>query len=162
MTKQPTLRQLFQIGCHNAKRLFLERGEVTPMWHAVPEDGEHLLIATPWEDDDEKVIAIEYLRHKFKKLKVLRFVFIVEAWVVQMPEQVATNEAGPPWPRPSEHPDRREVVKIQAEDRDGSALSGMYYILRPEHGPATLSPFHEDQFTSVAGRLTGLLVGTRR
>src|SRR4029077_2517080 len=93
-------------------------------------------------------------------LKVMRFVFIVEAWVVRMPEQVATNEAGPPWPRPSEHPDRREVVKIKAEDHDGSALSGMYYILRPEHGPATLSPFHEDHFTSVAGRLTGVQVRT--
>jgi hypothetical protein len=157
MTKQPTLRQLFEIGCHNAKRIFLERGEISPMWHAVPEDNEHLLIATPWSDDVEKEIAIEFLREEFRRLKVQRFVCVVEAWAVVGSDLKTLTEV-----RPSQHPDRREVIKIQAEDRDGSALSGQYYILRPEHGPATLSPLHEDPPDMIAaGRMTGLLVGTR-
>lgn len=155
INKQPTLRELFDIGCYNAKRLFEEQGEVTPMWHAVPERGDHLLIATPWSDDIEKEIVIEFLRDKFKAKRVQRFVCIVEAWAV-MGASIDMEI------RPSRHPDRREVIKIQAEDLNGSALSGQYYILRPEHGPATLSPFHEDPPNMIAaGRLSGLLVGTR-
>jgi hypothetical protein len=38
---------------------------------------------------------------------------------------------------------RREILTIQAEDRNGGDLAGWYYILRPEHAPATLASAHE-------------------
>jgi hypothetical protein len=60
--------------------------------------------------------------------------------------------------RASEHPDRREGLRITAEDRSGECISGHFYILRPEHGPPVLSPFHEDEeWTPMGGRLMGLL-----
>jgi hypothetical protein len=157
MSNQPTLRTLFEVGRDNAARVFHEMGNVSPIWHAVPAQGDHLLIATPWRSDDEKRIAMEFLRDKFKELNVQRFVCVVEAWAV-MGRNIDTVSGV----RPSEHPDRREVVRVQAEDRDGSVLSGQYYILRPEHGPATLSQFHEDPGNMVmTGCMTGLLNITR-
>jgi hypothetical protein len=155
--RQPTLRELFEIGRDNAARIFHDVGEVSPIWHAVPEYGDHMLIATPWSSDDEKDIAMEFLRYKFKEENVMRFVCVLEAWAVMAGDPKTLMNT-----RPSKHPDRREVIRIQAEDRDGSVLSGQFYILRPEHGPATLSRFHEDPSgMTIAGRMSGLLAETR-
>jgi hypothetical protein len=155
MEKLPTLHELFEIAKRNAALIFYRDGEVSPIWHAVPAHGPHMLCATPWHDDDEKDIAVSFLRDKFKEYNVVRFVFVVEAWVVQGKHALSG-------PQPSQHPDRREVLRISAEDRDGSTMSGHYYILRPEHGPATLSEFHEDpKGYAFAGRMSGLLDETR-
>jgi len=159
MKRHPTLRQLFELARDNAVRIFREQGEITPIWHAVPEGGgDHLLIATPWNNDEEKEMALEAIRDMFQEMRVQSYVNIVEAWTVQLQDRVASNEAGPPWPRPSEHPDRREVVRVTAEDRNGKSISGQFYILRPELGEAKLSPFHEDPPEMIlAGRMSGLL-----
>ena len=97
------------------------------MWHAVDGTNKHVLIATPWNDDHEKDIVVKGLRRMFAANQVKRYAFIVEAWVAE----VKTLDG----PRPSEHPDRREVLMIHAEDRSGESIIGYYYILRPEHGP---------------------------
>jgi len=151
----PTLRELFELAKHNAVQIFYRDGEVCPIWHAVPARGPHMVCATPWSNDDEKDMAVAFLRDKFKEENVQRFVFIVEAWVVQGKRALSG-------PRPSEHQDRREVLRVTAEDRNGGTISGHYYILRPEHGHATLSEFHEDPVAYVtSGRMSGLLDETR-
>jgi hypothetical protein len=155
----PTLREIFDLAQKNSKRVFLEDGELVPIWHGVPEDpsAAQLLICSPWNGDDEKYQAIETIRDVFKQHRVVRYVFVVEAWAVTGKDPSIMRC------RPSENPDRREILRIQAEDRDGSVLSGMYYILRPEHGPATLSPFHEDPSDMLqAGRMMGMLSSDTR
>ena len=155
MTKQIRLQALFELAAANAARIFLESDdhEVHPMWHAVMGNGEHMLIATPWQDDTEKEIALEMLRSVFRQHHVKRFAFIVEAWLAV----AATKEEVFEGPRPSEHPDRREVLMVTAEDRDGSQIMGTYYILRPEHGPPKLSPLEVNKYDHTAGRMVGLL-----
>jgi|KBSMisStandDraft_5_1062788.scaffolds.fasta_scaffold122134_3 hypothetical protein len=154
MKRHPTLRQLFELARDNAVRIFHDQGEVTPIWHAVPEgDGDHLLIATPWNDEDEKEMALEAIRDMFQEMRVQSYVNILEAWAVMGGDLNAISSV-----RPSQHPDRREVVRVTAENREGKTLSGQFYILRPEHGQATLSPFHEDPPNLItAGRMSGLL-----
>jgi hypothetical protein len=51
-----TLQELFETARDNARRMFLEDDDygVLPMWHAVPPEGPHLLIATPRSDNMEK------------------------------------------------------------------------------------------------------------
>jgi hypothetical protein len=155
MTKNRKLQELFDHAAENAARLFNESDdhEVLPMWHAVQDDGEHMLIATPWRDDAEKEIAMEMLRDVFRQHRVKRFVFIVEAWIARVGTMAEVNEG----PRPSEHPDRREVLMISGEDRDGSQIMGVYYILRPEHGPPKLSPLEVKPYDHTTGRMVGLL-----
>jgi hypothetical protein len=123
------------------------------MWHAIQGDGEHVLIATPWRDDVEKAITIDQLRKYFRERQVKRFAFIVEAWTARQVQTLREVNEGP---RPSEHPDRREVLMISAEDRDGSQIMGQYYILRPEHGRPS-SPLQVNIYDKTTGRMTGLL-----
>jgi hypothetical protein len=152
------LRKLFTVAHVNAAKLFRMEGEVSPLWHAVPKHGSHMLISTPWSNDLEKELAMEILRDKFAKLGVERYAFIFEAWAVLGgdPNTILSQ-------RPSKHPDRREMLRIMAEDKHGHVLSGHYFILRPEHKAATLSSFHEDPPDILqVGRMTGLLMtGTR-
>jgi hypothetical protein len=149
------LQELFDIAATNAARIFNDSDdhEVLPMWHAVQGNGEHVLIATPWQDDTEKQIAVEMLRDLFREKQVKRFVFIVEAWIARV-KSMREVEEGPP---PSKHPDRREVLMITAEDRSGETIFGQYYILRPEHGPPKLSPLEVMPYDGTSGRMTGLL-----
>ena len=150
------LRKLFTVAHVNAAKLFRMEGEVAPMWHAVPKHGPHMLIATPWNSDIEKELTIEVLRDKFAEMGVERYAFIFEAWAVLGGDPNAIYS-----PRPSLHPDRREMLRITAEDKHGHILSGHYFILRPEHKSATLSSFHEDPPDMLqAGRMTGLLINT--
>lgn len=159
----PKLQKLFDVAALNAAKLFLEGDdhEVLPMWHAVQGNGEHTLIVTPWNNDKEKEIAVAGLRQLFRERQVKRFVFIVEAWTAEVKpsEIVDVDKAYREYsgPRASEHPDRREILMVSAEDRDGSQIMGFYYILRPEHGPPTLSPLKVQPYDATAGRMVGLL-----
>lgn len=158
MTPLTELQDFFAIAAENVARIFRESGEVLPMWHAVDGKDEHMLIATPWNDDKEKEatsngLRLMFLRLMFRLKHVKRFAFICEAWTAQVSTMAEVNEG----PRPSEHPDRREVLMIAAEDREGNTLSGFFYILRPEHGNATLSPLHMNDHDALTGRFTGML-----
>lgn len=151
------LQELFETATKIAHALFEHDHEVLPMWHIVKDDGTHALIPTPWASDDEKDRTIDALRDIFKKEHVQRYAFICEAWSVLASDRRQAQDVIDK--RPSQHPDRREVLRVTAEERNGKTLSGMYYILRPEHGPPKLSPFHQDPpDLETSGRLTGLFV----
>jgi hypothetical protein len=153
MTHLAELQEFFANAAENAMRMFNESGEVLPMWHAEPEEGAHLLIATPWSNDEEKDIVQRGLRLAFADHKVVRYAFISEVWLAT----VRTLDEAKNGPRPSVHPDRREALMIQAEDRYGNRISGEFYILRPEHGKPTLSPLHMDDYDVRTGRFMGML-----
>ncbi len=164
MTTTTTLKRLFEIASKTVGKIFLEDGEISPMWHAVAiseDDGKEyqIVIATPWCSIEEKHGAVAALREMFREHNVQRYVFVCEGWMVEvrkLPNEIA----------PSEHPDRREVITIVAEDRDGSQMSGQFYILRPEHGPAKLSPLQinddESHQTKVRGGLINGMLATGR
>src|SRR5262245_37757074 len=119
MTPLTELQDFFACAAENAARLFNASGEVLPMWHSVNAQGEHVLIATPWANDEEKDLASERLRLLFKATGVKRFAFIAEAWTAPAKTMGEVREG----PRPSAHPDRREILMISAEDRWGNTLS---------------------------------------
>ncbi|PWT72135.1 MAG: hypothetical protein C5B60_09915 [Chloroflexi bacterium] len=148
------LQELFAHAAQHAAIIFREKGELVPMFHAVLGNDQHALIAAPWSDAEEKGKTIYVLRDLFRKKKVKRYVFIAEAWTVMAP---SLEQVGDYIGRMSEHPDRREVVTISAEDRDGTNMMGYYFILRPEHSPATLSPLHMSKATEAIGQLMGML-----
>jgi len=155
MTPLTELQDFFACAAERAKAIFEATGEVLPMWHAVPAQGQDLVIATPWSDDDEKEATAQAIRQIFDRAQVKRFAFISEAWVASMRPGTSLEEAN--HTRASQHPDRREVLMINAEDRWGNAISGCFYILRPEHGPAKLSPLQMSDYDTTKGRFAGML-----
>ncbi len=155
MTPLTELQDFFAVAADKVGEMFRETGHLVPMWHAVTRDDEHMLIATPWENDEEKNITSRELRKLFKAKGVKRFAFLSEAWVLHIDPKVNPQDIRK---RPSEHADRREVLMIEAENREGDSLSGFFYILRPEHSDKpTLSPLHMNDYDVMAGRFTGML-----
>jgi hypothetical protein len=148
------LKSFFDRAAEQAAVIFRERGEFAPMWHAVAGDGEHLLIMTPWEDSESKHAIVDRLRQLFRARGVTRYAFMCEAWAVMASNLEDYDQyAG----RLKEHPDRREILTVHAEDRDGGTIAGWFYILRPEHAPATLSPLNMSEATQHEGALHGML-----
>jgi len=148
------LQDLFARAAERAAIIFKERGELVPMWHAMDAKDEHLVIVTPWRDQDEKYAIVERLRQLFRAQGVKRYAFMCEAWSIFTQDMKEYQRyAG----RLGEHPDRREILTIQAEDKHGNQVAGWYYILRPEHAPPTLSPLNMSKADYNAGALTGML-----
>jgi hypothetical protein len=154
MNSLDKLRDLFALSAEYAAKIFRETGEVLAMWHAVDGNDENILIATPWQNPGEKHATAKLLRELFRKQRVQRYAFMAEAWSIAAPtREAAISAAG----HVHLHPDRREILAITAEDRDGHNIMGFYYILRPEHGPAKLSPLQMSDGISSAGAFMGLL-----
>jgi hypothetical protein len=145
-----TLEELFKHGQKAAKEIFDAQGEVLPMWVAEDQDGRLAPIITPGMDDKDEIA--EYVRKCLKLIGAVRFVSLLESWVVEFDKDDEIPEDG----KVSNHEDRRECIFVFAEER-GRQMGGMYYILRPEHGPPKLSKFEQLQDHGNEGRFVGLL-----
>lgn len=161
MAKKPTtLKELFDFAATKAVEIFNDSGEILPMWHCILGTGEHALIATPWNDPEEKEQTVIALRQMFAQKQVKRYVFFTEAWTVVCDNKVNAEKALEVYREKGlkAHPDRREIVLVKAEDRDGTTIRGHFFILRPEHGKPSLSPLHlDDHISHATGLMEGLL-----
>jgi hypothetical protein len=152
-----TLKALIEFASQKSEDIFRKTGGLLPMYHAICEDKSHRIILQP--DTDTKDEAVEIVKAAFAMLRVDRYCFMSEAWLlVGDPVKVdlaKIEREGLEW-----HPDRREVVSFLAENRRGERLTGCRFILRPEHGKATLSPLRLDKMENLTteGRMVGLLL----
>lgn len=135
-----------------AAKMFSDTGELQPMW-ILESQTEVVPIVAPFDCDATKDAASEFVRAKAKEIKAEVSGFMAEAWVVEADKDTVINVM------PRNHEDRREVIHIYAEDKSGTQLMGHYYILRPEHGKAKLSPFKQME-GSASGRFTSMLEKT--
>jgi len=137
-----TLDQLMEHGKEAAQHLFKKQGMIHPMWVCERENGEIFPICIQMPDREQRDAFASALKVTFKRHRVVRYVALLEAWVLEMPPETDVNKLD--FSESLEHhQDRREAIFIQAEDIDGSQRSGQYYILRPEHGKPTLSEFKD-------------------
>lgn len=145
-----TLKDLFDHGAETAEFLFKAQGELIPMWLCVDDaGGMHPLIMPDMEDKDKVAATV---RQFLKKNKIVQYVAMIECWMLEekrdkVPAEVLSGEASL-----EHHPDRREAIHIMAESKSGEYQSGVYYILRPEHGKPTLSPFKVIGMNEAEGR----------
>jgi hypothetical protein len=93
----------------------------------------------------DKDLIVAGVRRLFRKHQVIRYAFLTEGWMVD----VKGGEL--PATPPSKHPDRREILLVQAGDRHRRSLIVSYYILRPEHGAPTLTRARNKRTRSPAG-----------
>ncbi len=146
-----TLDKLFERGKEFAKLAFKEQGTVHPMWIMETEDGTHIPMTLPvsvMEDKDRLAAGLKDLMHK---AQVVRYVSILESWVVTVDKKDDVEMVLPV----SEQPDKRECVLITAEDKY-HCLSGMFMIERTAD-KAELSKFKENDTKELEGRFIGLL-----
>jgi hypothetical protein len=133
---------------------FEDNQSFSPMW--IVDNGQLIVIATPWADNHEKVASVNYVKNKMRELKAHRYVQIAEVWTVhakEMPESIKQGASL------ASHPDRREAVIAVAEDKHGNHFMMRRFILRPEHGKATLAPAEIEDMSAhhSEGLMTHLL-----
>lgn len=150
-----TLDEIFNHGKDAAKHLFEVQGSLTPMWIAESAEDGLFPIMMPLEDG-HKEAAIKALKQLLQEKKAVRCVSMVEAWVYEAKKGDSIDsimDIGPI----REHPERKEIVNIVAEDKYHSR-SGYFYIVRPKVGRPYLSAFKRlAKDTKMEGLFTHLL-----
>lgn len=150
-----TLESIFDHGKDAAKHLFDMQCKINPMWIIETKNGQRVPMMVEMNENKDEVAKA--IKKALKKLKAVRYVSILEAWAIETKDHKIPESLllGAPV---SQHPDRREVVIVQAEDKVEGSMSGMFYILRPETGKPRLSGFKENPRTErQEGRFVNLL-----
>jgi hypothetical protein len=135
-----TPEQLLKHAAQTAKHLFDHQGQVLPMLLLENERGQLVPCVFPMpEQRSEREELAKGLRRFFREARIVQYAALLEAWKVEcsggvLPESFMHGASL------ASHPDRREVIDVVVESKD-QQLGGTYYILRPEHGKATLSEF---------------------
>lgn len=131
-----------------AEKTFARYGGIDMSWVAITADGREALVGTPVTKDAKDDLA-ERMRTFFKEHGVVRFGCVYEAW----------GAPGVDPQRPSEHPDRMEIIGIQIEDISGEMMMGMRRIMRPAGGKPYLAALElDEQGAPPVGRFSGLLL----
>src|ERR1700730_721387 len=129
MTKKVSLEALLRRASRMAEKEFDADGDVEMFWFAETADGEQLQIITPVVRPEEvspeeiKDMIVDKVRGQFRKHDVKRYVMVSEAW----------NSPKDDPRRPSEHPERREVLMLNAAD-ECEYLVAFRDIVRPPNG----------------------------
>jgi hypothetical protein len=154
-----TLDELFKHGQEAAAHLFKKQGMLHAMWLAETANGQLFPIVIEMPKRDSRESLVTELKDTFKRNRVVRYVAMLESWVVDFPAPAGEAITLDGYKGTLEdHEDRREAVFIQAEDINGEERSGLFYILRPEHAKPTLSPFSQNSNdTPNTGRFARLL-----
>jgi len=145
-----SLEQMVRENAEFAASTFKDTGSLTPMWIAECENGDILPIVAPMTDKDKIIAAVKAL---FREHKVKRYVFMCEAWTIV---GKSLDEARNRTTSLEHHPNRREIIMVSGEDGK-QTIMGHMFILRPEHGKPTVSPFTIQTMDRAEGRMTGLL-----
>lgn len=144
-----TLRDFIKMQIQFVQSTFDER-EMMPMFIAQSESDEIYCIATPFSNTGEKNAVVAAMREMFKLKKIIRYVFISEAWASTAKTKKEADEALPP----SMDPNRKEIVIIVGEDRKETL--GTEIPISRKDGKRILGKPH-DLAACDGGRFEGLI-----
>jgi len=151
-----TIDQLLDSGVNQAKHVLIGKpgAELTPAFVVQFKDRPPAMIATPWHGDDEKYATIGAMRMMLKAYRkhVVSYLFWSEAW------QAYEDVDHPIGLRPSDRQDRKEVVILNAFDKQGGKMISLE-IMRGPDGVVTnlVANDKADDITAVGGHLHNLL-----
>ena len=170
MSKCVSLAALLRRVSRLAEQMFDKRGNIDPMWLVENAGGEQHVVATPviaegaLAGSDKKDAIAAYLREYFAQHDVVRFAFAAESWTVSDPaigrdvtaEQFGLRYAAMGYTL-ANHPDRREIVWLEAEDST-ETLTALREIIRSIHRKPCLGALGKiERANHMVGRWTGLL-----
>ena len=147
-----TLEQLFETALDYAKHMLLgdRSGAVIPTFWIQLDPGPSEMIAAPWDSEEEKLATLHMIRSQLRNPRARSYAFASEAWVA------TESLSKPSGLQPSEHPDRREVVLIEAFERDGEGGTRVYAIKRNRKDVVTALERDADFNDAFCGRMHNL------
>lgn len=158
-TRNPRLYELITIAAGHAARTFdgdhdSVTASLVPVWCGETPSGEKIVVATPFDSPDTKIIASAAVRLLFEQRDVIRYVFTSESWIREADpdEELDYRTDG----QVSKHPDRIEVIAHNAEDVTGNSMVAVQPIIRTRR-KARVGPLKFVNMVGLHGRLTGVL-----
>ncbi len=130
MTKILPVPELLRLAGDHARHILLERRErqLMPSYVLIGADGLGHVVGTGWRNDDEKIAAIAQVRDLAREYRAVALSFVTEAWVTDTLHQPDALTM-----RPSEHPQRHEVVHAFATDKNHTQMA-QWQIVRDRPG----------------------------
>jgi hypothetical protein len=152
------LKQFLEQTSEQVEQLFKKTGRLLPMYHVVEQNGRHVIMPPPPDATKDEAIAL--IKALFLLIRPQRYIFCDEAWTIDAHGEEAIARAidfvrshG----SAKDHPDCKEVVIFQAEDRQAGQLTGRRLIIRRAGRKPRLGPLQIDDTISSEGRMVGLL-----
>lgn len=145
-----TVDQLLDHAADHARGVLVgvPGAELMPTW-LIQETGRTVIVGTPWQDDIQKDYYVAILREMLKKLDVVSYSFMSEAW------QAHETCNNPSRLMPRDRPDRVEVVIINAFDRKGGKMR-TYQTKRGPDGAVAELTLEGEAYDHLEGRMHNL------
>lgn len=124
------LNKVFNTVVDMTLRYYKDGGEtVYPTFHFFSEK-EAGIVGAPWSNNEEKEVAINFLK-KFaaEHPDYDTYVFVAEGWTSEVSSEDYEKKK---YVSPSKDPQRKEVVFIEAHNRDGESKFTSYHLVRGE------------------------------
>lgn len=124
-----SLDEMAQLALEQAQRWLIgTKEQLTPSWLLQNQDGERVLIMTPWANDFEKQLILAHIRKAMRKQQTISYSLLVETWAAFYPN----FKEGQPYVRPSKREDREELVMVIATDGTNTKMRD-FKIIRDWH-----------------------------
>lgn len=127
--------------------------EIQPHFLALNDKNEMAFFVTPWNNEGDKQAITELLRVQFKKMGIVAYAHVSEAWAKSYPRDVDFRKA----PKPAQCEDRIEVIVIGGQDIDNNRFSMSIEVLRDAKGQRSLGKRDEAPREGLRGRMLSLL-----
>jgi hypothetical protein len=147
------LRAMIEAASRWTDEQFAAKGKILPVWHVIADSGRCLILPSPPGDKDTSATIMRSLLHV---LGATRYMFIAEAWAVELKADELDEVERLDRDGASTHPRRLEVVMFSGEDQSGELL-GRRRIERPRNGKPYLGPLELEAMSVSEGRLVGML-----
>jgi hypothetical protein len=151
-----TIDELLQSGVDQANHLLVGKpgAELLPTFVIQFKDQPPTIITTPWSGDDEKYAVVEAMRLllKIHRASVVSYLFWSEAW------QAYEDPKHPTGLMPRDRQDRKEVVILNAFDKQGGKMVSLEIMRGPDGAVTSLVANDKaHDITALSGRLHNLL-----
>ena len=130
-------------------------------------DGEEFMSMAPLDhfmtDDKSKdMLAYGVLPRLLKEFQVKVAVLLINGWTASDPPGGYLNHGVGEWIRPSQRPDRKEMLLLSEYTREGVMRQASALIVRHESAPPTLEPWKDIDAKSMSGRFVEPIVKAMR
>ena len=166
-----TLDQLLDVGIKTAEHLLMKKRVpmLIPEYTLITKDKEIIVLPVQFRDDYEKDVAVATVKATAAILGAIQALYVSEGWMLKLPKALT------PWhadrqmenlPKPSQSPDRIEIV--QAVATDGKTTKGRsLQMIRDKPGGklialVRLGELEDDDGTSYIGRMIDGIIPARK
>ena len=109
------LSDLLKLAGDHARTVLVKAKQpsLMPTWLLLNQSANVMMVGTPWEDDDDKARARKLMRAHMRKLGVIAYSFVTEAWAATVePHEVDAERKTlfDPMRGPVHRADREEIV----------------------------------------------------